>query len=252
MAATSGDLPQRTGSLARRLLGGAGAAALDAYRLGVCLPLVAHGITAAGELVIAAPRSGRLGAEAETDVRLDVVRHTGDPRLTVIASSIHLLGSLTWVDDQAAACREGLPERVAELLALPGMGLAVIAVKRAVLHDMHGATVIDPAQIFPEPQLDDHAGYDAVASVALPALKDLCAAVTLGLIPGEVVTKAALPGGCAETAARVHCVDVDRFGVTLMLAGTEETVLVFAEFPGGGATVQDRVADLLAGVRVTA
>lgn len=250
MAGSLGDVSQRAGSLARRLLGGGGAASLDAYRLGACLPFVAHGVTAHGDLVIAAPRAGVLGAVEGADVRLDVVRQTGDPTLAVIASSIHVLGSLAWLDDAEAAALGEPPERVADLLAVPGMGLAVISVKRAVLHDLHGATVIARGDIFLEEQLDDHAGYDAVASAEPWALKDLCWSVRLGLVPGEVVTKGALPGVCAATADRVHCVDVDLFGVTLMLAGTEEAVLVFAEFPAGAGTPQQRVADLLASVVV--
>lgn len=245
------QVSERAGSLARRLLGGGGAASLDAYRVGACLPFVAHGMTAAGDLVIAAPRTGEIGPEG-TDVRLDVVRQTGDPALAVIASSIHVLGALTWVDDAEARGMGGLPERVANLLTVPGMGLGLIAVKRAVLHDLHGASVIEPEEIFHEAQLDDHAGYDAVAACELSVLKDLCWSVMVGAIPGEVVSKAALPGVCAHTAERVHCVDVDSFGVTLMLAGQAETVLVFAAFPSAQGTPRERVDGLFSAVVVPA
>ncbi|NHB85588.1 hypothetical protein G7085_15955 [Tessaracoccus sp. HDW20] len=117
---------------------------------------------------------------------------------------------------------------------------------------MHGATVIDPTDLFREPRLDDHAGYTAVASHDQAALSDLCWAVMVGAVPGEVVSKGPLPGVCAHTAERVHCVDVDPYGVTLMLAGAEETLIVFAAFGAGAGEPTVRVARLLEGVAVAA
>ena len=239
------DVSERAASLARRLLGGGGAASLDAYRLGRSLPFVAHGMTADGVLVVAIPTEA-LGAVGPTDIRLDVVRQTCDPTLTVVASSIHVLGSLVSVDEAEAASMTGLPERVAGLIPLAGMGLARVEVERAVLHDMHGATVIRAADLFHEAQLDEHAGHDSVVAHGQDALKDLCWAVLVGATPGEVVDPGA-PRGVCPSIAGVHCVDVDRFGVTLLVAGAEGVQVVFAAFgdsmgEGGVEALFERVA----------
>lgn len=226
---------ERANRLARRLLGGSGAASVDAYRLGECLPFVAHGIAADGSLVVAARPEGCLATISDgegVDVRLDVVKHSPDPSISIIGSSIHLLGSLSWLPDGGAGRTAGLPSLVEAMMEMPGARLGVIVVERAVLHDMFGPTPIDPGQIHAEDAVvtDDHLGFELVASHDQPALKDLCWSVLVGAAPGGVVSKAPLPAVCPHTADRVFCVDVDAMGVTLMLVGREETLLVFAAF----------------------
>ncbi|NHB85587.1 hypothetical protein G7085_15950 [Tessaracoccus sp. HDW20] len=76
-------------------------------------------MTSDGVLVVAAHAGALRGADGPTDVRLDVVRQTGDATLPVIASSIHVLGRLTWLDEEAARSL-GLPDLVADLVGCPG------------------------------------------------------------------------------------------------------------------------------------
>ncbi len=107
-------LSARAYALALRMLSGAGAASVDAYRLGECLEFVAHGMTSAGELVLAASPVAELSRLADAqpaEVRLDIVKHTPDPSVSLVAASLHVLGSMTWVESVEGE----LPERVASL-----------------------------------------------------------------------------------------------------------------------------------------
>lgn len=231
------EISERVRALARRMLGGAAAASIDAYRTGEQLACVAHCVTDDGALLVAAVPTGELALMAPgvgVDVRLDAIKHTPDPSISLVAASIHLLGVLSWVDDVTLESRraEGLPPLVGALLDSPGARLGVIDMERAVLHDMTGATAFGPEilQIVPGPQQDGYLGFELVAAYGQDVLKDLCWAVLVDEVPGEAVTKGPLPGVCAHTADRVYCVDVDPLGVTLMLVGQGETVVAFAAF----------------------
>lgn len=229
------DLPQRSNALARRLLGGAGAASLDAYRLGECLPFIAHGVAGDGSLVVAARSDGALGAVEPglaVDVRLDIVKRAPDPSVPIVAASLHLLGSLTWVTEVEAGRIDGLPPLVSAMTALPGVRLGVIDIERVVLHDMSGATPIELDQLGHAPAAvgDEYAGFELVSRHDQATLKDVCWSVMVGATPGIVVSKAALPNVCPHNADKVFCVDVDALGITLMLVGSSETLVVFAAF----------------------
>ena len=63
----------------------------------------------------------RIPAGVGVDVRLDLVRHSRDIVLNVVASSCHLLGVLTLLEEQTVArmvARGELPERIVEMLDL--------------------------------------------------------------------------------------------------------------------------------------
>lgn len=239
-ASVTGRIVGREGALARRLLRGVGAASLDAYRLCETLEFVAHGVTEDGVLVVAGRPDGLLAQAASADVRLDVVKRAPDPLISIVGSSLHLLGSLTWVD---AAEVSGVPTNVAELLELPGARLGVIDIDRAVLHDLTGATALGRGDLFYQPSLvvDEYAGYEVVAGQGQGVLKDLCWAVMVGEVPGIVVTKAPLRAACSHTRDQVFCVDVDSSGVTLMLVGGQETLIVYAAYPAPALSQRDLV-----------
>lgn len=221
----------RESALARRLLGGAGAASLDAYRLTETLQCVAHGMTEDGVLVIAARPEGLLAQAVTADIRLDVVKQAPDPLISIVGCSLHLLGGLTWADGDLLA---DLPAAVADMLEFPGVRIGVIDIDRAVLHDLTGATPLPADELFYEPSLvdDEYAGYEIVASQGQGVLKDLCWAVMVGEVPGIVVSKAPLRAACSHTRGQVFCVDVDAGGVTLMLVGRDETLIVYAAYHG--------------------
>jgi len=229
---------ERAGSLARRMLGGSAAASLYAYRDDEPLPFVAHGLATDGSLVVAATPERMLAAVAPgyaIDVRMDLVKQSPDPSVSLVAASLHLLGTLTWATASEVADRlagGGLPSLVAAMLDAPGTRLGFIDVERALLHDLDGATVIAHDEMYYAPQVieDEYAAFGALISHDQAALKDLCWAVMVGAVPGQVVAKPPLPMMCPHTADMVLCVDVDTTGVTVMLVGRSETLVVNACF----------------------
>lgn len=253
-ARVQGD--ERAHRLTRRLLGGAGAASLDAYRLGECVAFVAHGMAADGSLVVAARPEGVLASVDDgdgIDVRLDVVKQSPDPSISIVGSSVHLLGVLRWLPSDRLHELPGLPPLVEAMMDVPGSRLGIISIGRAVLHDLLGPTPIALEQIHAEDVViqDDHLGFELVAAHGQAELKDLCWAVMVGAARGVVVSKAPLPAVCPHTADRVFCVDVDTMGVTLMLVGREETLLVFAAFSSRVSSqfeLDDRISELMSEV----
>ncbi len=249
--------PERAQSLARRVLGGSGSAGIFAYRLGESLPFVAHGLAADGSLVIAARPEGLLPATAPgfgVDVRMDAVLHSADPSVSIVAASVHLLGELTWVGEaELQSLRDtGLPSRVADLADLPGMQVGIVEIERAVLHDLDGATVVDLDELRAPSPLDELAAQGAVARLGQDALKDLCWAVMVGRLEGQVCVADAPPAACAHTMGRVFCVDADLGGVTLMLVSPGEAHVVYAPFPRPVASVDALEGALAALVQAAA
>lgn len=236
---------ERAGSLARRMLGGSAAASLYAYRDDESLPFVAHGIATDGTLVVAAVPERMLAAVAPgfaVDVRMDLIKQSPDPSISLVAASLHLLGTLTWATPAEASDRVaggGLPSLVEAALEAPGARLGFIDVERALLHDLDGATVIPHDEMYYAPPVieDEYATFGALVSHGQTGLKDLCWAVMVGEVPGQVVAKPPLPMMCPHTADTVLCVDVDTTGVTVMFVGRSETLVVNACF-GGVATSQ--------------
>ena len=246
----------RAVSLALRMLQGAGAASLYAYRLDESIEFLAHGLLADGSLVVAAAPEGMLGTLApgfEVEVRMDIVKKTPDPSVAIVAGSTHLLGSLGWVGrrEMATLASSGeLPPLVEATLALPGARLGFVEVEKVVLHDLSGATVV-PLDALSRPFAvvdDEHAAFDAIARYDQAALKDLCWAVMVERVPGVVVSKGPLPNVCDHTADRVFCVDVDPNGVTVMLVSRQETLVVHPSFDAPAASqgeLEDKIARLV-------
>lgn len=231
----------RAVSLAERMLTGGASCSLTAWRLDSQYDLVAHGLTADGEIVVALrPPSecplATLPAGVGTEVRLDLLRHSRDIMLNVVASSCHLLGELTLLDEQTVArmaARRQLPERIVELSRLGGSRIGLVTTDRILVHDHSGLTPISwsvmqrPLEEFPR---DDFAVHDQVVAQGQQNLVRMCDAVRLGLLPGAVGVRPSGPHVCSHILNRVFCIDVDRTGITLMQIGAEETATVFVEF----------------------
>ncbi|MDF1488319.1 hypothetical protein [Tessaracoccus caeni] len=229
---------ERAGSLTRRMLSGAAAASLYAYRLDESITFLAHGMTPDGVLVVAGVPDGMLRVASPgfgIDVRMDLIKQSPDPAVSLVAASVHLLGQLSWAtpsEVEAQIAGGALPELVEAMIEVPGARLGFVDIERALLHDMNGATVIAPEAISYAPPVieDEFAAFDAIAAYSQARLKDLCWAVMVGAVPGQVVSKPPLPGICPHTADAVFCVDVDPSGVTVMFIGRAETLVVHACF----------------------
>lgn len=243
-APTSVVSDERAGSLARRMLGGAAAASLYAYRLDESITFLAHGMTTEGVLVVAGVPEGMLRVASPgfgIDVRMDLVKQSPDPSVSLVAASVHLLGQLSWAapaEVEAQLAGGTLPELVEAMMDVPGARLGFVDVERVLLHDMNGATVIAPEALSYAPPVieDELAAFDAIAAYSQSALKDLCWAVMVGSVRGQVVSKPPLPGICPHTADSVFCVDVDPAGVTVMFVGRAETLVVHACFDAPATT----------------
>lgn len=238
----------RLHSLVSRMLQGRAAASMHAYVLDEWLPFVAHGMTSFGSLAVAAVPSEILSVVPpgfETDVRLDLIKQTPDPAVSILAAAAHVLGRLTWADPAETAGHTAsgrLPARVESTLTLPGARLGFVEMDQIVLRDLTGTTAvpIDQLDDLAAPVIEDeHDAFGLVARYDNAMLKDLCWAVLVGRIPGIVIRDTPLLGICEHTADRVFCLDVDPTGVTVMLVGRLETLRVFARFSTPASTQAD-------------
>ena len=235
---------ERTRSLAGRMLEGGAACSLVAWRIGSQYDLVAHGLTAQGDIVVAVRPDedcmlSALPAGAGTVVRMDLVRHSHDVMLSVIAASAHLLGELVLLPDAAVArllAEDQLPERIAELARISGTRIGLVVTDRILVHDHSGVTPVpwedlqEARSEVPEAWCDDFEAHDVVASQGCDALRGVCRAVITGSLPGQASLRPSAPGLCGHVLDKVFCIDVDRSGVTLMHVGEHETATVFARF----------------------
>ena len=235
---------ERARSLAGRMLEGGAACTLVAWRIGSQYDFVAHGLTAQGDIVVAVRPDedcllSTLPAGVGTVVRMDLIRHSRDVMLSVIAASAHLLGELVLLPNAAVArllSDDQLPERIAELARISGTRVGLVVTDRILVHDHGGVTPIpweDLAETRPERSgawYDDFEAHDVVASRGCAALRQVCRAVIEGRLPGQASLRPSAPGLCGHVLDKVFCIDVDRSGVTLMHVGEHETATVFARF----------------------
>ncbi len=237
------DTGPRAIRTARRLLSGAGSAALLFYasQPAIGLDFVAHGFTNSGRLIVASfdeqLNSSLIGDELP--VRFEVVRNASRVDIRLVAASLHLLGKLRWLDEPQVSelddCKE-LPELMRALLPQPEARFAEISFTRAILHDPNGVTPLPygilaspNVVIFPTPaqEFDCHALVEAVPN---DTLGEVCQAIVDGRAPGEVCSRCPIMSVCDRIAEQVVCADVDRMGVTLMHIGRHELTTVYAQF----------------------
>ncbi|WP_341769383.1 hypothetical protein [Actinomyces bowdenii] len=266
------DIAHRARRTARRLLSGAGSAAVTAYRIDPSAPAayVAHALLNDGRILIAAcPAPGAPLAIAPdglaTEVRLDITLDAAEPGVRITAATAHLLGSLTWIEEQGTegvlasartpACHCAITgddplERVGQVAGWPGGRLGVIATERVMLHCVTGVSshtipevlAIDgqgaesAAQHPSASAWSSHevlAAHESVAAVGELGLQAICDAVSSGEALGWVCSTRPSVGVCSSLWGRILCVDVDAHGATLMRITAEEITTLVVAFPDG-------------------
>lgn len=271
--------------MARRLLSGAGCATLTAYRLEAGAPsqLVLHALDLTGRLVVAAhPAPDRPLSVAPCgdpiEVRLDIALEAAEPGLRITTATVHLLGVLTWLDDEersvvlsgsVAGCHcpitgEDPLTDLAELAGSPGGRLGVVEVGRIMVHDAMGvsghsvAEVLDPDAEGVKPLLwssmETFNAQDEVKALGEGALEVLCDGVEQGSVPGIVCSRRSSEGLCSALWGRVLCVDVSPHAVTLLRLRRESTDTLQVFLPEGticareaGRQLRHLVQDALVG-----
>jgi hypothetical protein len=241
--------------LARRMLAGGAACSVVAWRLDSQYDFVAHGLTENGALVVALRPDGdcplsAMPAGHGVMVRLDLIRHSHEVMLSAIAASVHLLGELVLLPgvDVASLLAEGqLPERVAELAQVPGTRVGVVEADRLLIHDHGGVTPLSWDEVMaapPNPLQDDFAAHAVVAELGIDALRQVCRAVSGGVLPGRATIRPNTVGICNHLLGQVFCIDVNPAGVTLMHINEQETATVFAGFEDRPASLPALSAEL--------
>ena len=244
-------LSQRCSSLARRILSGAGMATMVAHTMisagespekWTC-DLQAHGVTASGRFAVAqrshpAQALCQVPAGLPTDVRLEISKDAPEPAIRLLAATLHVLGTITWlapaqVDHLLAT--DVLPREVSIIAGFDDALIGVVAPYRAILHDAMGSTEIDvPAlidnipddKVFPSAE-DELSALDIVASLGNAHLSQLCDGVHKKTVFGCSCWSRATHHACPHTVGRVFCADIDRTGLTLMYVNPDQTGAMF-------------------------
>lgn len=264
--------------MARRLLSGAGTAAICAYRLAPDTPpqMVLHAFDDHGHILVAAvPTTGHplasVASGEPVEVRLDVELEAADAGVRVTTASCHLLGSLVWLDPAttegllagaSAACHCSLTggspmSALTGLAQAEGGRLGVIHADRVTVHDAMGVGGHSITEVLGEGAKDQEAplwstsavvsAQEAVCALGEITLDMLVSGVLDASVPGVVCSVRPSQGLCARLRGRVLCVDVSPYGVTLMRLGKEETVTVQLLLPEG-TTRPSRVGEILSGL----
>lgn len=241
---TPGSTPVSSRRMARRLLAGAGAAEVTAYRHAGAQPLaVMHALDEDGRVIVAAcPGAGHPLADAldgeVVEVRLDVTLEAAEPSLRVTSATAHLLGLLTWLDEEetalvlageTAGCHcpitgEDPLEGLGVLAGARGGRLGIVTAERVMVHDAMGvsghtlAEVVEaddaPALLWND--LDSVSAQEEVRELGDAALTLLCDSVVQGRLAGVLCSHRPADGLCPSLYGRVLCADVAPDGVTLM------------------------------------
>ncbi|WCC79486.1 hypothetical protein O6R08_08180 [Cutibacterium equinum] len=244
-------LSQRSSSLARRILGGAGMATVVAHEMisadthpdiWTC-DLQAHGVTASGRFVVAmrphpAQAICQIPAGIATDVRMEISKDSPEPGIRLLTATLHVLGTLTWLSagqiDHLLAT-DVLPREVSMITAFDDGLVGVIEPRQGILHDSMGSTEVDiPTliadtphdEVFPTIE-DEFSALDVVASLGDFHLSQLCDAVRRETLAGHHCWSRTTHHACPHTVGRVFCADIDRTGLTLMYVNPDQTGAVF-------------------------
>ncbi len=256
----------RSVSLARRLLSGAGRAALVAYDLEPLIEARAlcHGMSATGDLVVACLADDAVPTTTWADgalrVRLDIVKEAPESAVRITACAVHLLGTLEWlsaddIEDYLADAE--LDPRITELATMVGGRLGIVRSDRVLLHDSAGVSPLPFGEVaglhpaggaqwgcrsFPDVEQEWDA-RDLVGRLSKSQLTGLLTAAAAGWDAGVKLSSRA-EVTCSHTEGRVFCVDIDRTGLTLMAVTLGRASVQFLAFDEP-ADALDELADRL-------
>lgn len=255
----------RSVSLARRLLSGAGRAALVAYDLE---PLVearalCHGMSATGELVVACLADDAVPVTSWTDsplrVRLDIVKEAPESAVRITACAVHLLGTLEWLPEEDVdgyLAVADLDPRITELATMTAGRLGIVRSDRVLLHDSAGVSPLSFGEVaglhpaggtrwgcrsFPDAEQEWDA-RDLVGRLSASQLTGLLTAAAGWDAGVKLSSRAEVT--CSHTEGRVFCVDIDRTGLTLMAVTLGRASVQFLAFDEP-ADALDELADRL-------
>lgn len=245
----------RAMNLALRLLDGIGSASVHAYHDQPMHPmtLVSHGRTTTGEFVVSTlvDESMPVGAQPAGQpfpVRVEIVREAPAPHLRLVSGSIHMLGTMTWLDEieTARLIAEGaIPEHVAFLASAAGGRLGFVNSRRAVVNSDTGITafqidVLGESGIVPFPgRKDDLACYDTVESLSEDNLSMICEAARTKQIDGVVQFHPEFDKSCPHLYDTVVCVDADPHGLSLIQFRENGSFQAFVPFDVPVSTITE-------------
>ncbi|MFT3859765.1 hypothetical protein [Micropruina sp.] len=236
-------LRQRSLSLARRLLAGAGRASLVAYDLA---PLVeagalSHGMSAHGDLVVACLTDREIPAtmwhSTPLRVRVDVVKEAPEWEVRITACAVHLLGELEWLAPDLVAdylSQAALDPQLVELATAPGGRIGIVRTDRVLVHDIAGVLpfaydeVAERRDSFPDRD-QEWAARDLLGQLPPAQLAGLAYAAASGWMSG-VTLSVREEAACPHIEGHVFCVDVDRTGLTLMSVDLGRACVHFVAF----------------------
>lgn len=256
--------PERTTSVACRLLSGTGSATLAAYRINPhgTIPVIAHAATTDGLIAVVLSETDSLPDADLIDVRFDVTKQAPEITARITAATLHSLAVLSWIDDEERAeweTRGVAAQHVFDAAAAPGARLAALSVRRTVLHDASGVHRVPLEQIAgrlsalaqsgatPYPlAADEFEVADALRSHVDGELACLMECILANTCAGAVLRRDPSCGLPREARGVTWCVDVDSTGVTLMHTGEEDTVTAFAAFGSPVAGLDELQRELAA------
>lgn len=256
--------PERTTSLACRLLSGTGSASIAAYRVNphTNIPVIAHAATADGLIAVVLSEIDSLPEADLIDVRFDVVKQAPEITARITAATLHSLAVLTWISDDERAeweARGAAPQHLFDAAAAPGSRLAALSVRRTMLHDSTGVHRVPLEQIaerlsalsqsgttpFPL-SADEFEVAEALRAHVDGELSCLMDCVLANACAGAVLRRDPSCGVPEAARGVTWCVDVDSTGVTLMHTGEEDTVTAFAAFGSPIAGIDELQRELAA------
>lgn len=238
-------------SLARRIFHGAGALSLVPYRVDSTahFPVLAHGINAHGQLVVAcaAADTERMGDRTgETAVRVDGIKKSLEFDVDITVASLHALADITWVEPGAAV--EGL-----DVDPNPYLRFGVLKLDNVFIRGPQGTTRTSFDELI-EGKLDsrelDARELDAREAVdRLPVWRQsqLIDDVVGGNLPGILLADRVQPL-CSSHHFRLWVADVDPRGIVLLKATDDRVTTVLVQFAERVTTIEDlaRAVDVLA------
>lgn len=249
------DYETRAMNLALRLLDGVGSASIHAYRDYPSHPLslISHGRTISGEFVISTHLDdynplGAIPPGEPFPIRIEIVREAPAARMRLVSGSVHMLGTMMWVDkiDAAHLVAEGIiPDHVAFLATSPGGRLGFIDSHRAVVNSDMGIIPFDLDELtesaiahFPT-RSDDLACFDTVEALTQENLTMICDAVREERIDGILKCHAELDQACPHLCGTVVCVDTDPHGISLIQFRETNTFQAFVPFESPVSSVTE-------------